>query len=111
MGPVAEAVVQRVQDQIPFDIGDGPPDKFRGDSFRRCAARLAPALAGSAQRLPSGMRIASTPISSPLASSMARCMVFSNSRTLPGHGLDHQCAALHQRAARTGTPFFASSAP
>src|SRR5271169_1618227 len=52
------------------------------------AANAACATAGAllcwSMRTPSGVRIASGPISSPVAISTARCMVFSSSRTLPG---------------------------
>jgi hypothetical protein len=65
VGPVAQAMVERVQDQIPLHVGDRPADESRVTASAVCAARSAGPRA-ALNGVPSGMRIASTPISAPL---------------------------------------------
>ena len=89
MGAVAQAVVQGVQDQVALDIADGAADQRAGDGgggdhgalhagiLRRRRRRVADL---GAVRQADGFRARSP---DPAASSTARWMVFSSSRTLP----------------------------
>ena len=92
MGAVAEAVVQRVDDEVALDGGDGAADQRAGDAagcgrglgIGRCrAAAACGCSAETGMPRPPVSMIASGPIIAPCASRTARCMVFSSSRTLP----------------------------
>ncbi|SPK02037.1 protein of unknown function [Methylorubrum extorquens DM4] len=63
------------------------------------------AAVGAASDSPSGLRIASGPISAPCARSTARWIVFSSSRTLPGQGLRATRACASRASGRSGRPF------
>ncbi len=53
---------------------------------------------------PSSSMIASVPMASPLASSTARWMVFSSSRTLPGQAWRSSASRAAGASGRSGTP-------
>ena len=56
------------------------------------------------RRVPSGERMASVPISAPVESRTARCMVFSSSRTLPGQRPATIWRLASAESGRAGTP-------
>jgi len=105
MRAVAEAVVERIEDEVLLDLRDGASDERAGDRLRgprRTRRRIG---GGGPSASPSGVRMASTSISGPVASSTARCIAFSSSRTLPRHELRVMSRFASTVSERCGTPF------
>ena len=63
MGAVAAGVVERVEDQVALDVGDACGRQGAGDASAVCGGAGGRAAAPSRSGAPSGVRIASTPIS------------------------------------------------
>jgi hypothetical protein len=103
MRAVAEAVRQRFEDEILLNFSDGATDEIARSNLR-CLDRIARGVT-MPTGAPSGARIASAPTSSPFASSTARCMAFSSSRTLPGQRCSITCARPSRESLRAGRPF------
>src|SRR5215207_2595017 len=81
------------------------PTRARVTASAVRAARVAGSEAAGPSASPSGVRIASTSISGPVASSTARCIAFSSSRTLPRHELRVMSRFASSVSERCGTPF------
>ncbi len=105
MRAVSEAMVERVEDQRTLDCLDGQADQRAGRGLGRECGLLGRTGADRSMRAPSGVRMASTPISGPVASRTARWIVFSSSRTLPGKRVRASSRAASVEIGRKGRPF------
>jgi hypothetical protein len=93
MRAVAEAVVERVEDQSLLDLGDGAADQRALMASAVWAARArGPRQRRRRRGWPSGRRRRLADLAA-RASSTARCMAFSSSRTLPGQRAPSRCVA------------------
>jgi hypothetical protein len=100
---VAEAVVERIEDEVLLDLRDGASDERAGDGLRGPRRPGRGIGGGGPERL--AFRMASMSISGPVASSTARCIAFSSSRTLPRHELRVMSRFASSVSERCGTPF------